>query len=140
VRREHATHLENGVVGQHKHLTCKWPVAGSAVPTAERGKFFNSSRDGDQSPTISDLIIPPMSIHRRQAAGVTDFIDLMVSESSNETRALWREGLAAVDRMSEQSFPRLSIRPVRNTRYHCSKPSAERAKAEDDRRTLVCGY
>ncbi|MCM3871062.1 MAG: gluconate 2-dehydrogenase subunit 3 family protein, partial [Pyrinomonadaceae bacterium] len=30
--------------------------------------------------------------------------DLMVSESSNEVRALWRDGLAAVDRMSVAQF------------------------------------
>ena len=39
-----------------------------------------------------------------KAAGVPAFIDLMVSESSQETKTLWRDGLAAVERMSREKF------------------------------------
>ena len=97
--------LENGVVGQHKHSDMEMgQLPGASVPTAERGRFFNH-QEKETIAAISDLIIPTDEHSPgARAAGVTDFIDLMVSESSNETRALWREGLAAVDRMSEQRF------------------------------------
>jgi hypothetical protein len=51
--------------------------------------------------TISELIIPAddHSPGAREAQ-VAAFIDLMVSESSQETKTLWREGLAAVDALS----------------------------------------
>jgi hypothetical protein len=54
---------------------------------------------------ISDLIIPTDEHSPGAgAAGVSGFIDLIVSESSNEVKLLWREGLMAVDRMSELQF------------------------------------
>jgi hypothetical protein len=55
--------------------------------------------------TISDLIIPTDEHSPgARAAGVSGFIDLMVNESPNETKALWRGGLAAVDKMSARHF------------------------------------
>ena len=54
---------------------------------------------------ISDLIIPtdPQSAGAKDA-GVPAFIDLMVSESSVETKNLWRNGLVAVDQLSKKEF------------------------------------
>ncbi|MEP6913475.1 MAG: gluconate 2-dehydrogenase subunit 3 family protein [bacterium] len=97
--------LENGALGQHKHPEMQMAKSpGATVPTAEGGKFFNP-QDMATISAISDLIIPTDEHSPgARAAGVADFIDLMVNESSNETKALWREGLAAVNRMSEQKF------------------------------------
>ena len=97
--------LENGVVGQHKHADMQMSHSpGASVPAAEGGRFFNH-QDMETIAAISDLIIPTDEHSPgAKAAGVSDFIDLMINESSNETKALWRDGLAAVDRMSEQKF------------------------------------
>ena len=97
--------LENGVVGQHKHSDMQMGQSlGAPVPAAEGGKVFDH-QEMKTIDAISDLIIPTDEHSPgASAAGVSGFIDLMVSESSNETKALWRDGLAAVDRMSELKF------------------------------------
>jgi hypothetical protein len=54
---------------------------------------------------ISDLIIPAdEQSPGAKAAGVPVFIDLMISESSVETKNLWRNGLAAVDQLCKKEF------------------------------------
>ena len=97
--------LDTDVLGQHKHSDMQMdrsPVA--SVPAAESARFFNP-QEMDTVAAISDLIIPTDEHSPgAKAAGVSDFIDLMVNESSNETKALWRDGLAAVDMVSEQKF------------------------------------
>jgi hypothetical protein len=97
--------LESSVVGQHPHsdLQPGKSTVGS-VAAMEVGKFFNL-QEMETIATISDLIIPTDE-HSPGArtAKVAGFIDLIVSESSNEVKALWREGLVAVDRMSEMQF------------------------------------
>jgi hypothetical protein len=97
--------LENRVLGQHKHSDMQMGQSpGAAVPTAEGGRFFNQ-QEMETIAAISDLIIPTDEHSPgARAAGVSSFIDLMVSESSNEIKALWRDGLAAVDTMSELQF------------------------------------
>src|SRR6185436_1328624 len=54
---------------------------------------------------MTDLIIPSDE-HSPGAkdAGVPAFIDLMVSESSVETKNLWRQGLAAIDELCRKEF------------------------------------
>jgi hypothetical protein len=54
---------------------------------------------------ICDLIIPTDE-HSPGAkeAGVPGFIDLMLSDSPDETKTLWRNGLTAVDRLCEKKF------------------------------------
>jgi len=54
---------------------------------------------------MTDLIIPSDE-HSPGAkdAGVPAFIDLMVSESSIETKSLWRKGLAAIDELCKKEF------------------------------------
>jgi gluconate 2-dehydrogenase gamma chain len=97
--------LENRVLGQHKHSDMQMGQSpGAAVPTVEGGRFFNH-QEMETIAAISDLIIPTDEHSPgARAAGVSDFIDLMVSESSNEIKALWRDGLAAIDTMSELQF------------------------------------
>jgi gluconate 2-dehydrogenase gamma chain len=97
--------LENDVLGQHKHPDMQMVQSpGASSPTAAGGRFFNH-QEMETIAAISDLLIPTDEHSPgAKAAGVSDFIDLMVNESSNETKALWRDGLAAVDRMSQQKF------------------------------------
>jgi hypothetical protein len=93
--------LEVGAFGQHQHGAAQRPGAGQA---AAAPKFF-TPQELALVTTISDMIIPT-DAHSpgAKAAGVPAFIDLMVSESSQETRTLWRDGLAAVERMSREKF------------------------------------
>jgi hypothetical protein len=97
--------LENSVVGQHQHSDLQ-PGGSPAAPVAtmEGGRFFNP-QEMETITAISDLIIPTDEHSPgARAAKVPSFIDLIVSESSNEVKALWREGLVGVDRMSESQF------------------------------------
>jgi hypothetical protein len=103
--------LENDVLGQHKHpdMQMDRPPA-VPVPAPEAARFFNP-QEMETVAAISDLIIPTDEHSPgAKAAGVSGFIDLMVNESPNEVKALWREGLAAVDRMSELQFSVAFIR------------------------------
>ncbi len=66
-----------------------------------KAKFFSAGQMALIA-TISELIIPtddhsPGAI----AAEVPEFTDLMISESSAETKKLWNDGLAAMDKMSQ---------------------------------------
>lgn len=97
--------LENRVLCQHKHPDMQMGQSPDAsAPAAERGRFFKP-HEMETITAISDLIIPTDEHSPgARAAGVSGFIDLMVSESSNEIKALWRDGLAVVDRMSASQF------------------------------------
>src|SRR6267142_2514265 len=103
--------LENDVLGQHKHPDMQMdrsPVA--SVPATEVARFF-IPQEMETIAAISDLIIPTdEQSPGARAAEVSGFIDLMVNESPNEVKALWREGLAAVDRRSERQFSVAFIR------------------------------
>ena len=103
--------LENDVLGQHKHSDMQMDRSPTAsVPATEGARFFNP-QEMETIAAISDLIIPTDEHSPgASAAGVSGFIDLMVNESPNEIKALWREGLAAVDRMSELQFSAAFIR------------------------------
>ena len=97
--------LEDRVLGQHKHPDMQTgQMQGASVPSAEASKFFNL-QEMETIAAISDLIIPTdEQSPGARAAGVAGFIDLIVSASSNEVKALWREGLVGIDRMSELQF------------------------------------
>jgi hypothetical protein len=67
-------------------------------------RFFNATEMTTIS-LISDLIIPADEQSKgARDAGVPAFIDLMVSESSVETKNLWRNGLAAIEKLSQTEF------------------------------------
>lgn len=54
---------------------------------------------------MSERIIPADdSSPGAKAARVSEYIDLIVSESSDVTKQLWRDGLAAIDKMSRDMF------------------------------------
>src|SRR5450432_403969 len=95
--------LENRVLGQHPDMQMG-QSPGALVAAVEGARFF-SPQELETIAAISDLIIPTDEHSPgARAAGVSGFIDLMVNESSNEIKALWRDGLAAVDRLSELQF------------------------------------
>src|SRR6267378_4478818 len=101
--------LENRVLGQHPEMQMGQPQL-AMVPPVEGARFFDP-QELETIAAISDLIIPTDEHSPgARAAGVPGFVDLMVNESPNETKALWREGLAAVDRMSELQFSSAFIR------------------------------
>jgi hypothetical protein len=103
--------LENDVLGQHKHSDMQMDRSPAvSVPATEAARFFNP-QEMDTVAAISDLIIPTDEHSPgAMAAGVSGFIDLMVNESPNEVKALWREGLVAVDKRSERQFSVAFIR------------------------------
>lgn len=95
--------LENKVMGQQDHSGMKMAGETSASP-AETARFFNAQEMATIA-TISDLIIPADEHSPgARATGVAGFIDSMVSESPEEVKASWRNGLAAVERLSQQKF------------------------------------
>lgn len=89
---------EDAHVHNHGAQAAK-PAQKAAAP-----KFFTAKEMATVS-VISELIIPtddhsPGAI----AAEVPAFIDLMVSEAPAETKQLWRDGLAAVDKKADGDF------------------------------------
>ena len=66
-----------------------------------KAKFFNADQMALVA-TISELIIPTDD-HSKGAidAEVPEFIDLMISESPAETKKVWTDGLAAMDKLSQ---------------------------------------
>src|SRR4030095_4792524 len=92
--------LNNNALGQQgAHDTQK--AAATIAPAKAGGRFF-TPHELETVDSISNLIIPADEHSPgASAAGTYAFIDLMVSESSDEVKKLWRDGLAAVDKMSE---------------------------------------
>jgi hypothetical protein len=63
-------------------------------------KFFTEEENGIVV-EMTELIIPADdSSPGAKAAGVAQYIDLIVSESNELTQKTWRDGLAAIDKMS----------------------------------------
>lgn len=95
--------LESSALVQHPGMQMGQAPTG-LVPEVAGAKFFNA-QELEMIAAISDLIIPTDEHSPgARAAGVSGFIDLMVNESPDETKALWREGLAAIERMSQRQF------------------------------------
>jgi hypothetical protein len=73
-----------------------------AKPEKSRPRFFTAEELATIT-IISDLVIPTDERSPgAKEAGVPEFIDLMVSESSDEIKAAWREGLKAIDEKSQR--------------------------------------
>jgi Gluconate 2-dehydrogenase subunit 3 len=84
--------------GQHG-AGAKSAPAKSAAP-----KFFNAGQMALIA-TISELIIPTDDHSKGAiAAEVPQFIDLMINESPTETKTLWTDGLAAVNKLAGGDF------------------------------------
>ena len=97
---------ENPVLGQHDHASMGHMGHGQAGTQVKAGpaKFFTAQELATIT-AISDLIIPTDDHSPgAKAAEVPAFIDLLVSESPEETRTLWRDGLVAVEKLSQKKF------------------------------------
>jgi len=98
------TLLDKNVVAQQGHAGMEMPAAAVVAPQVSAPRFFGEAELATIA-IISELIIPADEHSPgARAAGVSDFIDLMVSESSAEVKTLWRNGLAALDRLSSQKL------------------------------------
>ena len=95
------------ILAQHPHPRPHTGVEMVApVDTQEQRQLrFFTTAEMTSIVLMSDLIIPSDE-HSPGAkdAGVPAFIDLMVSESSVETKNLWRNGLAAIDELCMKEF------------------------------------
>jgi Gluconate 2-dehydrogenase subunit 3 len=99
--------LNTDVFGQkgHSHEGHGQAGAKTAEKTAPyKAKFFKPEQMALIA-TISELIIPTDEHSPgAKAAEVPEFIDLMISESPEETKKLWTDGLAAVDKKSQDQY------------------------------------
>ncbi len=94
--------LGQSALAQHDHHR----MAKAAVPqkAPAKLKFFTAAEIAAIG-EISELIIPADERSGgAKAAEVPAFIDLMVSESPQENKDLWRKGLAAMDTQAGGSF------------------------------------
>jgi len=93
------------VLAQHPHPhTGVEMVAPVAAQTPSQLRFVTAA-EMTSIVLMSDLIIPAdEQSPGAKDAGVPAFIDLMVSESSVETKNLWRKGLVAVDQLCKKEF------------------------------------
>lgn len=95
--------LGQNALAQHDHHK----MTKAAVPqkaAVAKPKFFTAAEMAAIA-EISELIIPADERSGgAKAAEVPAFIDLMVSESSAETKDLWKKGLAAMDTQAGGSF------------------------------------
>lgn len=91
----------NALANDHEHQHGNHKAAAPAAAQKTAPKFFKADQLALVA-AISDLIIPtddhsPGAV----AAEVPAFIDMMVGEAPAETKKLWTDGLAAVDKMSQ---------------------------------------
>lgn len=94
---------QKGESGHEGHAQAS-DKSGQKKQSATKAKFFKPDQMA-MIATISDLIIPtddhsPGAV----AAEVPEFTDLMVSESPAETKNLWTNGLAAMDKLSNEKY------------------------------------
>jgi hypothetical protein len=76
------------------------PQAAQPSPSPQPLKFFTEEENRTVM-EMSERIIPAdESSPGANAAGVSQYIDLIVSESGDTTKRTWREGLAAINKMS----------------------------------------
>ncbi len=98
--------LNNQAQSQEAHMHHGAAKTSSAPANSkpQAPKFFNAQQLALVT-TMSDLIIPTDEHSPgAKAAEVPAFIDLMVSESPEETKTLWRDGMAAIEKMSQSKF------------------------------------
>ena len=94
--------LEEASLGQSHSGMSKPQATQEAQPRSAR---FFSEAELTTIAILSDLIIPADE-HSPGArdAGVPDFIAQMISESSTEVQSLWRDGVKAINDLSQASF------------------------------------
>src|SRR6266498_3984641 len=91
----------NLLARDHDHGSHGQAAKTEAKKAPYKAKFFNADQMALVA-TISELIIPTDE-HSKGAkdAEVPEFIDMMISESSAETKKAWTDGLAAMDKLSQ---------------------------------------
>ena len=105
------------VLGQSPHPHTGVEMVSEVAPVTQRSPRFFNATELTTIALISDLIIPSDEQSKgAREAGVPDFIDMMVSEASVETKNLWRNGLAAVERLSQKEF---------GTSFNIAKPEQQ---------------
>lgn len=94
------TRAQDVAAHEHSHNAGQATAPAKAQPL----KFFTE----EENRTVIEMSerIIPADEHSpgAKAAGVSEYIDLIVSESPDITRQTWREGLAAIDKMSRDKF------------------------------------
>ena len=86
----------------HEHMHTATQAATDAKPQPLR---FFTPEENRTVVEMSERIIPADdSSPGAKAARVSEYIDLVVSESPDATKQAWREGLAAVNKMSRDKF------------------------------------
>ena len=91
----------------HRRLARAAPAPGAAAPF--QPKFFTPA-ENELVTLISDLIIPTdEKSPGAKEARVNEFIDLMISESDGDERALWQDSLQAVNRESGRRFGKIFV-------------------------------
>ena len=85
---------------EHSHNSAQASAPAKAQPL----KFF-TDEENKTVIEMSERIIPADdNSPGAKAAGVSAYIDLIVSESPDVTKQTWREGLAAINKMSHAKF------------------------------------
>lgn len=80
-------------------------AAQATAPTTARVLKFFTNDENRAVIEMSERIIPADdSSPGAKAVQVNEYIDFVVSESPEATKQIWREGLAAIDRMSREKF------------------------------------
>jgi len=93
------------VLAQHPHPHTGVEMVAPVNTQAQSQLRFFTPAEMTSIVLMTDLIIPSdEQSPGAKDAGVPVFIDLMVSESSVETKNLWRNGLAAIDELCKKEF------------------------------------
>jgi len=78
------------------------------MPGQDHAGAFSASAAATRATISLVPALPPDSTDTRspgaKAAGVSGYIDFVISESSELTKQTWREGLAAINKMSRDRF------------------------------------
>jgi len=84
------------------HATAALP--GQAETKPQPLKFFTEEENRTVIEMTERIIPADDSSPGAKAAGVSEYIDLIVSESPESTRKVWRDGLSAVNKKSKDMF------------------------------------
>lgn len=86
----------------HDHARHALQASAAAQPQPLR--FFTEEENRTVTEMSEQIIPADDSSPGARAAKVNEYIDLIVSESSDPTKQTWREGLAAINKMSRERF------------------------------------
>jgi hypothetical protein len=96
-----------GVAQDHQHMHGTAATQASTDSAPQPLKFFTPEENRTVI-EMSERIIPSdESSPGAKAARVSEYIDLVVSESLDATKQQWREGLGAVNKMSRDKYGKL---------------------------------